>query len=332
MNLSTTKRSNSVLRLYFSIFILLFMLTGVTSLHAEEKKLQVRTNKNELDIVLEPKKQSYKVNESIDFTIRGNKTFFLYLYTINHELNRAVLLIPGQVQKGNKYKANTTYTLPNKDFEFYGDRPGVEDIVAFASTVYLDVDVNGYIKKEGFLTTTPEKADNQLKALGIRSKQKKAEYAVKHLKLNIKDNALNSALSDQYAPVVKRENNRPIIVLNSDARNYRTGDPVRIAYGADQDGWLFLYSYEANGKTSLLKKTNVTKNQLYSLKLMAVEPKGDQALIALFEKKQQKSFQKKSISDLFTENALDEKQGKGLQLAPNEPSLPVHAVVKITIK
>src|SRR6056297_1004208 len=61
---------------------------------SSEKELGVRQADSGLKVSFEPVKQSFQVDESVRFRLRGNRSFYLYLFSINKEKNRAALLIP----------------------------------------------------------------------------------------------------------------------------------------------------------------------------------------------------------------------------------------------
>ena len=73
---------------------------------ADQKALQMRHTRADGDfkVYFQPVKAVYHVDEEIKFKIKGNRDFFLYLFSINTAEDRAVLLIPSYLQKGNKYK------------------------------------------------------------------------------------------------------------------------------------------------------------------------------------------------------------------------------------
>ena len=80
----------------------------------EAKAIRVDSPENEpLKVVLEPTEDSFRVDEPIRFKIRGNKDFFLYLFSIDKETEQATLILPSKEgQKHNKYPANRTLRCP----------------------------------------------------------------------------------------------------------------------------------------------------------------------------------------------------------------------------
>ena len=61
----------------------------------EDKAIRAEIPDSEpLRVSLEPVKASFKVDEPIRFNVRGNKTFFLYLYSIDNETDEVTLLLP----------------------------------------------------------------------------------------------------------------------------------------------------------------------------------------------------------------------------------------------
>lgn len=144
----------------------------------------VVNQQGDLQIELRADKPSYRVNEAISFSIKGNKTFYLYLFSIS-EKGEAIMLIPGPEQKGNKYNGNKSYRVPNPGHDFFADRPGRERIVLVASTKWLDPGTKQYKSKGGFYTASAEVAESTVKGLRISSRQQKASHVTREAFVDI---------------------------------------------------------------------------------------------------------------------------------------------------
>ena len=144
----------------------------------------VRNQQGDLRIDFRANKSSYRVNDPISFSIKGNKTFFLYLFSIS-ERGEAVMLIPGPQQEGNKYQGNRTYRVPNAGSELFADRPGRERMVLVASTKWLDPGTNRYKSKGGFYTASADVADATVKALRISSRQQQASHVTQEVYVDV---------------------------------------------------------------------------------------------------------------------------------------------------
>jgi len=139
----------------------------------------------DLQIDFRADKPFYRVDEAISFTIRGNKTFYLYLFSIS-EQGEAIMLIPGPEQQGNKYSANTSYRVPNPGHDFFADRPGRERIILVASTKWLDPGTKKYKSKGGFYTASAEVAEATVKGLRLSSRKQKASHITREAFVDIR--------------------------------------------------------------------------------------------------------------------------------------------------
>jgi len=292
------------------------------SMAKDEKALGIRERQKGFRVSLEPMKPSYGVGEAIRFRIKGNRSFFLYLFSINKEKRRAVILIPSEMQAGNRYRANRSYVVPNPNVEFFSDRPGVEKIVAVATTKYIDLSTEKYSKTGDFLTSTPEEAEAQIKALRIRAREKKKEQFVRELALNIIGSPSRPVVPVPSPTGTASPTHRAIPFISCDREAYRIGDIVRVAFGADRPGWVHIYTVEPDGKSSLLKKQAVSGKEIYHLSARADSPTGRHSLVAVYAK--DADFKSKSIPGMGTGAGT-----KGLALI--EPNQPPYAVYRFQI-
>ena len=93
----------------------------------DSKAIRVDAPENEpLRVALEPVKESFEIDEPIRFKIRGNKTFYLYLFSVDDKSGDATLILPTREgQRHNKYPADTTLPVPNPDEpDFLSDEAG----------------------------------------------------------------------------------------------------------------------------------------------------------------------------------------------------------------
>jgi hypothetical protein len=299
----------------------------------EEKGIGIRDRQKTFKVDFEPTKKSYKAGEAIRFRIKGNRDFFLYLFSINREQNRAVLLIPGARQTGNKYSANQAHMVPNPGLEFFADRPGVEQVVMVASTKYIPLQTARYNKSGDFFTATPDVADDQIKALRLRPRDPQESQRITY-DLTLQISGSSGAVPVPRPGVVGRpgggnspppaQGQRPIVFLSSDRDVYRLGERVQVVFGADQPGWIYLYTHEPGGKTVFLKKEQISGKGLHRLNARAERPAGEHALVAVFGKQGSQGPKEKSVDDF-----LDRGESKGLRL--ETPETPPYAVLKFRI-
>jgi hypothetical protein len=283
-----------------------------------EKELGIRQSSSNLVVQFEPVRNEVQVNEAIRFRIKGNQTFYLYLFSINPELNRAVMLIPND-RHGNKYEGGTTYTVPNPNLEFYADEPGLEKVVMVASTRYLQMDKGLYDKSGPFMTASAQQGRAQVKELSVRAAREKAGKVSKEVNIRIQPSPM-SEFSSQQAGSGSRTDDMVFVSCNQES--YRIGDSVRVAFGASRSGWVHLYYVEPNGERSLLTRQQVETDTVNYIRARAESPAGRHALVAVYSKG--RSLQGKELPENMGELAA-----KGLSL--EEPEQPPYAVYRFQI-
>ena len=99
---------------------------------------------------------------------------------------------------------------------------------------------------------------------------------------------------------------------------------MQVVFGADQPGWIYLYTHEPGGRTVFLKKERISGKGLHRLKARAEKPAGEHALVAVFGKEGSQGPKEKSVDDF-----LDTGESKGLRL--ETPETPPYAVLKFRI-
>ena len=133
----------------------------------EAKAIRV-VGDGELDFDIEPAKKSFKAGEPIRFRVKGNRSYFLYLFSIDEKNDEAVLILPNQVDDQNRYPADRTLVAPNPAVEFVSDGPGTERLVVVASTKWLELKTGDYKPKGSFFASSSKDLDTQLKAIRVR--------------------------------------------------------------------------------------------------------------------------------------------------------------------
>ncbi len=247
-----------------------------------EKAIGLDNRTQSLKVSFELRSSSYRVGEAIRFNVKGNKDFYLYVFAINEAERRAVLLIPNEKRR-NRYRANRVHIVPDRGVEFFADRQGIEKVLMVATTRYVDVNTKGYRKVRGYFLTTPARVKFHVKSLGIQKPRVKGERVVKVLYLNIKAPAYDARLSQSSSSAPDwRRKTKAIAFVSSDRVVYRTGEIVRIAYGADRAGWIRIFALGPEADTTLLKKRRVSGKDIYHLRARAEHPTGPHKLVAVY--------------------------------------------------
>ena len=294
---------------------------AAVSLGAEEmesKAIRVDNPETEpLRVTLAPVQDSFKVNEPIRFNVRGNKTFYLYLFSVNDEGDATMILPTREGQRHNKYPPDTTLPVPNQNSpEFLSDEAGTEKVVMVASAKYLAWKSNWfrdgadrYVDKAAF--------DEEFASKGIRIGGKKDDHVVvKRLAVRVRD---KDAEREQPTADVW-------LTTKGNRAEYAMGERIDAVFGAGNDGWVQMYVVEPTGKHSLLKTYEVEKDKTYTMRAFAEDPAGKHAFLAAYTEREPEGDSLGKTSD---KSVLDV-TAKGVRL-DDEPRGPT-AVYRFRIE
>lgn len=241
----------------------------------DTKALKIRDNSFEVALsVLTPK---VKVEEPISFAVRGNQPFYLYLFTVSKDSNKAYMILPNRLQQHNVYQANVRYVVPGKKLEFYSDRPGIEEVVMVATTKRIEVNRKAFKEKGRFLEGSRKAVDSEVKDLKIRAGKIDSRMVKQLVKIQVTENngPLPAAVqSSQAVPFVGCNKNR-----------FQAGEQMQIRVGADRAGYISLYRRARNGHLNLLREVSVDGHAFQRISVEAVLPAGEKTFIATWSKK-----------------------------------------------
>ena len=284
-----------------------------------DKTIRVETPESEPDplrVSLEPVQDSFGVDEPIRFRIRGNKTFFLYLYSVDKDTDEVTLLLPTQEgQRHNKYPANRTRMVPNEgQAEFLADEPGRERLLMVASTRYLPVKSRWYRKGSDYYVGSTAELNQEFAGKNIR---------VEGPDRTRNDNVLVRTVMVRIAgrPVADRPAepaNHVWLTTRGNRTDYDIGDRIEALFGAGQDGWIHLYVVEPNGRYTRLKSYPVREDQTYTAKAVASDPAGRHALVAVYTEDDQPTRALAADGDTKALSLLDTVP-KGVDLIEDKP-------------
>jgi len=120
----------------------LFAQTTVAFAEEDTKSIRVREAQAEsgatVQLSVTSLKKQYKVDEPIQFKVKGDSDYYLYVYNLDPSTGDSVLLLPNKKNKNNLFKAGKTYILP-KGVEFFGDEAGSEHMMFIASKEKIDL-------------------------------------------------------------------------------------------------------------------------------------------------------------------------------------------------
>lgn len=110
----------------------------------EAKAIHVRESQAEagktVQLTVSAVKKQFKVDEPIQFKVKGNRDYYLYVYNFDASTGESVLLLPNKKVKANLFKGGKFYNLPSKNVEFVSDEAGTEHLMFIASKDKIDID------------------------------------------------------------------------------------------------------------------------------------------------------------------------------------------------
>ena len=246
----------------------------------------------------EPLKKIYKINEPIRLKVSGDKDYYLYLYSQDED-GGATQLFPNKKLQNNHFLAGRTYVMPGGEMPLTATKGNTtERLMVVASLKKLDFNYDNfdsagdyYSGKGDFLKKEFKNKDivwgDSITESGesvIRPDEPNTRRDEQNLKHSNMTRTFNLKINNQRYPVNERvdEGNAPtaMVLLNADKKAYNVGDPMRIMYGATEDGIVTLaYEYE-DGARQLLQKVKVKAGEIKVIKALADSPGGKHTLLA----------------------------------------------------
>ena len=279
MQLTTVKIGHAAIVLLLALGLAAHADVGLGADEMESKAIRVDNPASEpLRVALEPAKDSFQVNEPIRFRIRGNKSFFLYLFSVSEDGDATLILPTKEGQKHNKYPADATLPVPNEGApDFLSDEPGRETVVMVASTKYLPVKSSWFRDGADSYVGKAEDMEKEFADKGIRiggDRTRDANVFVRRLAVRIRgeDDDGERATANVW------------LTTKGNRAEYAMGESIEAVFGSGEDGWVQLYVVEPNAGHSLLKTMEVEKGRAYTLKAVAEDPAGKHAFVAAYTK------------------------------------------------
>jgi len=138
----------------------------------DTKNIRVRESQesagNAVQLSVTALKKQFKVNEPIQFKVKGDKDYYLYVYNLDPKTGESVLLLPNKKVRNNLFKAGKSYTLP-KDVEFFGDEAGSEHLMFIASKEKINLNsVNMQSAGDYDKTSTKDLEEEFSKSIRVR--------------------------------------------------------------------------------------------------------------------------------------------------------------------
>lgn len=263
-----------------------------------------------LQVDIAPLKPSFKVNEPIGFSLSSNREVFIYLFSMDHERRKATMILPNRHQSSNKYPATRGYRIPNNTVEFLSDQPGTEKLVMVASEKWIDWDKQGYKEAGDFMEAPADLVEKQIKALKLRPieiKRRSEDVAVQGsrssgqgvqvTRLTVTIGEASAAPTDTsfVLPVPDQPildvTDLPIAFVSTDRQVYAPEGRVRLLFGADQSGYVHLYSVDPEGEIAVLTTEKVSGSDFYKLEAKVGAQTGQHAVVAAFSQQRKASVE-----------------------------------------
>lgn len=244
--------------------------------------LEVNEDKaDDFAVYFKPDKDAFKVGEELSFTIKPNKTCYLYLILIDEKNKEGRVLLPNLKQQYHKYEAGKSYRVPEKNAPINLDSPGLKKLIAVASTTKLDIDWQSQQANKGFYSGSAEKMQGVMeKALVIRRKEERVNMEL--------DLLIVGAAGGEEQETVEEADGEVGAFVSTDRLQYRIGDQMKISFGADKSGPLELYEIGPDGERRQLRKMLVQAGRAYQVKGRVGGPAGEYQVMAVYVGKSEK--------------------------------------------
>lgn len=324
MNFQINRVMRATTRLMAVSAICASVLTGLSNPafadleQVESKRIRIgRTEQpaNSLDVSMEPTKSSYQVGEPIRFRVRGNRPFYLYLYSTDKDTGESVLLLPSKHQRSNKYPGRGSYTVPNRGVVIDATEEGHETITMVATTKYIDVK-SAKLKAAGdFSVGKTKDLEEFFGDKGIRIRTNTGQPAsgngmvVRNIDLRIRGERF--AYQDDDDDSQAEGSKDSVAFLSTSKSRYSMGEKLRVVFGANQKGWVHLYTIEPSGSISLLTSRKVDGKAIESVLARAESPLGRHTLVAAYTKG-------KDFDESILDDVADDRSSKALRLVSED--------------
>lgn len=278
------------------------------------------SNEVDLKVSFIPVEAVVSVGEAIRFKVNGNKTFYLYLFSIS-ENGEGYLLLPNKLQQYNVYEPNKDYLVPEKELEFFSDAPGIEEVIMVASTEKLELNQNNYKSVGQFYSAKSEVIRHDVKALRVRSQEKRAQQVIENVKIVV------TGAAEASSPTVSSA--VPFVV--SDKHVYKNGEQINITYGADKSGFIYLWYVAEGGDPQFLAKNEVDGERFGRITGTAEAPFGNHLLVAVWNEKGDLEEDKVDLKGTYESlrKADADKISKGISLGARPNSFAVYELTII---
>lgn len=260
--------------------------TGAAAEAVETKQIRIEPQAGALQLDVTGLKSQYAIDEPIHFEVRGNKTFYLWVYARDPR-GEAMLLVPSTAQTGNKYQGGRSHPFPNQGLKLRPDAAGPHELTLIASTRWLDIDLirRAQTGAGGVLTAKAATFDAAFDEKGIRIQREgdapvaSADTVVRRIAFEVGGDRRGSPAK----PAVAAADN-VLAFVRMDRAEYRLGDRFRIVFGATEDGYVHVFLREPDGDLVRLLEREVQANRLYEEPGTITDPTGHQQMVAIYSR------------------------------------------------
>jgi hypothetical protein len=267
-----------------ALVIILLSVGSLLFAQDSEKIISVRPADPEpLDLRISGLDEPFLINEPIHFHVQGNHDFYLYVFTVDKKRGRTVLLLPNQYDQDNFFGAGITHAMP-ENADLRADRSGKERLLFIASKKKLNIDTSRFKRVGKFLEGDFDDMDRQVKAIRVRPKVERP--FIRDIPVKIKRAYYRASEHTTDPPTTNQGcfESRVFPFLSTDQTRYAEDDPVRITFGANRSGYVYLYYLEKNQNPRYLKECRVNEDQVYRISASAKQSQGSQGILAVYSK------------------------------------------------
>ena len=233
----------------------------------------------QLEVRFRPGRRALSVGQPLRFSARGNRPF--YVYAIARVRGEEPILL--STLDSGPIPPERIVNLPRGDASFRPERPGEVELELIASTQLVRVDRSRYRGLGPHLVLGDDGVAWLLKTLRMLEERRPGGGLVtKTLKVRLRRQRSASPRPAPQAPADRAA--RPVVMVRTDSRRYRAGDPGRLVFASTESGSIRLALRNPDGTTTPLtdQPRPVEANRVYTLEFTAVAPFGRQAVVAEF--------------------------------------------------
>ena len=210
---------------------------------------------------------SYEIHEPIRFEVTGNQLFYLYLFSEDLSTGERKMLFPNARQSENLIEPGLVSVVPEASVSFTRDKPGTERITAIGSLEYIELAMPPLSSSNG-------RASGQI-GLSVDT------LVEKGMQIKEDDKVSNVSIVSTEVTITKAEVLRveadveePVALIKTSCAQCVEGEPLAIAYGVTQPGYVLIVVSGPDGMYAELMRDEVDGVKMKTARVVAEKPVG----------------------------------------------------------